>query len=178
MATAAMDSSTPRFVSGGSPSPCGSGGTAVTAATGDVPAGLPAGWIWFRDPAGFGLALPSGWRRSPHDTDSPGDDGVCFADPTGRHALTVHAVTTADPRTYWQKREAAGRPSGYTRISLGTDWEYTWHPTPTTTRHERRVLTPAPGNRYYLLRWRVADADWLTTGPVQRQLIDRFCPVP
>ncbi|WP_179277322.1 serine/threonine-protein kinase [Actinoplanes regularis] len=169
MSTAAMISSAPVAPR----NPCGDSGTATT---GETTGNLPAGWIRFRDPTGFALALPPGWRRSPDDTDSGDDSGVCFADPSGRQALTVRAssMDAGNPAGYWRRREAATKLPGYHRISLDADWEYTWDPDPVTTRHERRVLLPAPGNRSYLLRWRVAEADWSATLPVQNRMLDHF----
>jgi hypothetical protein len=150
----------------------------VLAATSRVPAGLPAGWIWFRDPAGFALALPAGWKRA-----ASGND-VCFTDPAGRRAFTVNvsAVVTRRPLAYWQSREKAGGLAGYRRISMGVlllkrggaDWEYTWQPDSDTTLHERRVLLAVTDTRSYLLRWAVADADWAASVPLQRQLVDLF----
>lgn len=170
---AAMVSSPAPALFAAAVSPCGNAGV-VAAAASDAPADLPAGWIWFRDPTGFALALPSGWRRSPEDTDSGADGGICFSDPTGHQALTVRSVTTEPPATYFTNREAARPLPGYRRIALADEWEYVWNPTPTTTRHERRALIPAANNHSYLLRWRVADADWPATVTVQQALFDRF----
>ncbi|BCY10880.1 serine/threonine-protein kinase [Actinoplanes sp. L3-i22] len=160
------------------PSPCGTSGVAVTPATRGVPADLPAGWIWFRDPAGFALALPPGWRRSPGDSDSPSDDGVCFSDPSGHQALTVRTVAAGPATPYWAKQEAAGRLPGYRRLRLGPDWEYTWHPAGAAVRHERRVLVSASDHQSYLLRWRAAEIDWPAADPIQRAMIARFRAMP
>ncbi|WP_407651576.1 protein kinase domain-containing protein [Actinoplanes sandaracinus] len=151
-------------------------------ATGDVPAGLPRGWGWFRDPAGFALALPAGWQRSTRGND------VCFTDPSGRRALTVNvsAIVTREPLAYWQSREKAelarGDLPGYRRISMGvlllrrggTDWEYTWRPGSASPRHERRVLVAVGDSRSYLLRWTVPESDWATDTSLQRHLVELF----
>ena len=163
---------------------CGLGASAqaVVAATGNVPAGLPDGLVWFRDPAGFALALPAGWQRS-----TSGND-VCFTDPSGRRAFTVNvaAVVTREPLAYWQNREKAelarGDLPGYRRVSMGVlllkrggaDWEYTWRPGSESLRHERRVLVAVRGDRSYLLRWTVADSDWAANTSLQRQLVELF----
>ncbi|MBO3739142.1 protein kinase domain-containing protein [Actinoplanes flavus] len=160
------------------------GGTApqpVTAAGDRVPAGLPDGWVWTREPPGFALAVPSGWRRSMDGNE------VCFSDPGGRRAFRVNVspVVTRQPLAYWQGREKAslarGDLPGYQRISMGVlllkgggaDWEYTWRPDSRTVRHERRVLV-AVGSRSYLLRWTVADPDWAATTGVQRRMVELF----
>ncbi|GGN22032.1 putative Ser/Thr protein kinase [Actinoplanes campanulatus] len=153
----------------------------VTAAGDRVPAGLPDGWVWTRDPSGFALAVPPGWRRSMDGNE------VCFSDPGGRRALRVNVspVVTRQPLAYWQGREKAslarGDLPGYQRISMGVlllkgggaDWEYTWRPDSRTVRHERRVLVAA-GSRSYLLRWTVADPDWAATTGVQRRMVELF----
>jgi hypothetical protein len=150
----------------------------VAAATTHVPAGLPAGWIWSRDPAGFALALPAGWQRS-----TSGNE-VCFGDPGGLRAfkVTQSPVRTRQPLAYWQAREKAGGMPGYRRISMGVlllqrggaDWEYTWQPDSDTTLRERRVLVATSGDQSYLLRWTTAAADWNPALPVQKQLVNLF----
>ncbi|GIE32725.1 hypothetical protein Ait01nite_057700 [Actinoplanes italicus] len=147
---------------------CGLGAVSepVTAATDDVPAGLPDGWVWFRDATGFALALPSGWRRSISGNVAP--------------------IVTARPLDYWQGRERAslsrGDLPGYQRISMGlllldrggADWEYTWRPGSDSVRHERRVLVAVDDKRSYLLRWTVADTGWAASTGLQRQLVELF----
>ncbi|WP_433305094.1 protein kinase domain-containing protein [Actinoplanes sp. CA-030573] len=163
---------------------CGYGVAAqpVAAATTGVPAGLPKGWIWFRDPTGFSLAVPGGWRRA-----TIGNE-VCFGDPAGRRAFTVNmiAVVTRQPLAYWQSREkaelSAGALPGYRRISMGVllfkqgaaDWEYTYRPDSDTTLRVRRVLAAVSGSRSYLLRWTTADRDWAGGLRDQRQMMDLF----
>jgi hypothetical protein len=163
---------------------CGPGAamTPVAAATRDIPAGLPDGWVWFRDPAGFALALPPGWQRS-----AAGNE-VCFTDADGARAFTVNvaAVVTRRPLDYWETREAAERARGdlpgYQRISMGflllkrggADWEYTWRPGSDEVRHERRVLVAVDDTRSYLLRWTVADSGWAAGAALQRQLVELF----
>jgi hypothetical protein len=157
---------------------CGPGGAPVTAAVSNVPAGLPQGWIWSRDPGGFALALPAGWRRS-----TSGNE-VCFSDPAGRRAFRVNVspVVTSRPLAYWEDREKDADLPGYRRISMGVllmkrggaDWEYTWRPDSGTVRHERRVLIAVTDDRSYLLRWAVADADWDANVALQRRLVELF----
>ncbi|MEV6302141.1 serine/threonine-protein kinase [Actinoplanes sp. NPDC051861] len=163
---------------------CGYGADAkpVEKAAGGVPAGLPRGWIWTRDPSGFALAVPDGWRRAMRGNE------VCFSDPTGRRAFSVNVspVVTSEPLEYWQRREKAERARGdlpgYTRVSMGVlllkrggaDWEYTWRPVSGDIRHERRVLVAVTERRSYLLRWSVAGTDWAGTTGLQRDLVELF----
>jgi eukaryotic-like serine/threonine-protein kinase len=164
--------------------PCGFGAEtiAVRAATARVPAGLPTGYLWFRDPTGFALALPAGWRRSAAGT------AVCFSGPAGDRAFTVDsaALVTREPLDYWQTREKAaiaGRTlPGYQRISMGVlllrrggaDWEYTWRPDSDTVQHVRRILVATTDTRSYLLQWATSDADWSRGVAQQRQLVNFF----
>jgi eukaryotic-like serine/threonine-protein kinase len=159
---------------------CGPGATAdpVAAATTRIPAGLPAGWVWFRDPTGFALALPPGWRRSMSGT------AVCFQNPAGDAAFTVDsaALVTRRPLDYFQAQERTAKPAGYQRISMdllllrrgGADWEYTWRPDSDTVQHVRRVLLAVTDRRSYLLKWSTPDAQWAANDRLQRQLVTFF----
>jgi PAS domain-containing protein len=158
---------------------CGPGAATapVTAATTEV----PAGWVWFRDPAGFALALPADWQRS-----AIGGE-VCCTDADGARAFTVDAAAavTGEPLAFWQSRErieqARGDLPGYQRIRMdtllldgaGADWEYTWRPGTGEPRHERRVLITA-GTCSYLLRWTVAESRWVENTALQGRLVDFF----
>jgi hypothetical protein len=161
-------------------SACGAGveATAVTPAKTRVPAGLPAGWVWFRDPTGFTLALPAGWQRSMSGT------VVCFEDPGSDAAFTVDsaALVTRKPLTYFQSQEKTAKLPGYQRISMdnlllrrgGADWEYTWQPDSDTTQHVRRVLLAVTDSRSYLLKWTTSDAAWSRNVKLEQQLVTLF----
>jgi hypothetical protein len=152
--------------------------TAVTPAKTRVPAGLPTGWVWFRDPTGFTLALPAGWQRSMSGT------VVCFEDPGSDAAFTVDsaALVTRKPLTYFQSQEKTAKLPGYQRISMddlllrrgGADWEYTWQPDSDTTQHVRRVLLAVTDNRSYLLKWTTSDAAWSHSVKLEQQLVMLF----
>ena len=166
--------------------PCGFGAetTTIQAATTRVPAGLPNGYVWFRDPTGFALALPAGWQRSVAGTGT----AICFSNPAGDRAFTVDsaALVTREPLAYWQSREkaaiAAGSLPGYQRISMGVlllkrggaDWEYTWRPDSDTVQHVRRILIATTDTRSYLLQWTTTDANWSRSVAQQRQLVNLF----
>jgi hypothetical protein len=159
---------------------CGAGArtAAVKPARSRVPAGLPSGWVWFRDPTGFALAMPAGWQRSMSGT------AVCFQDPRTDAAFTVDsaALVTRRPLGYFQSQEKTAKPPGYHRISMddlllrrgGADWEYTWRPDSDTTQHVRRVLLAVTDDRSYLLKWATSDAHWKSQVRLQRQLVTLF----
>jgi serine/threonine protein kinase len=161
-------------------SACGAGveATAVTPAKTRVPAGLPAGWVWFRDPTGFTLALPAGWQRSMSGT------VVCFEGPTAGAAFMVDsaALVTRKPLEYFQSQEKSAKLPGYQRISMdnlllrrgGADWEYTWQPDSDTTQHVRRVLLAVTDSRSYLLKWTTSDAAWSRNVKLEQQLVTLF----
>jgi hypothetical protein len=161
-------------------SACGPGAQsgAMTPAKTRIPAGLPSGWIWFRDPTGFTVALPAGWRRSTSGT------AVCFEDPQHDAAFTVDsaALVTRKPLDYFQSQEKTAKPPGYLRVSMdllllrrgGADWEYTWRPASGTTQHVRRVLLAVTDKRSYLLKWTTPDAQWSRFVPLERQLVNLF----
>lgn len=160
----------------------GAATAAVEAAKSRIPAGLPSGWVWVRDPTGFALAMPAGWKRSMTGT------AVCFQSPQGDGAFTVDsaALVTRKPLDYFRSQEKTAKPAGYHRISMdslllrrgGADWEYTWRPDSDTTQHVRRVLLAVTDNRSYLLRWNTDDRDWSRYLPLQRQLVTLFDSAP
>ena len=167
---------------------CGSMARAapIVAATDRVPSGLPAGWLWYRDPAGYAMAVPAGWLRSADGT------AVCFSDPAGRRAFTVDttAPLTRKPLTYWQGREKAaladGSLPGYRRQGMGVllvsqggaDWEYTWSPDSETRLHVRRILLTTGRGTPYRLTWTTTGADWTAGLPVQRRFVTLFQSAP
>jgi hypothetical protein len=161
-------------------SACGPGAqsASIAPARTRIPAGLPSGWIWFRDPTGFTVALPAGWRRSTSGT------AVCFEEPRHNAAFTVDsaALVTRKPLDYFQSQEKTAKPPGYHRVSMdnlllrrgGADWEFTWRPDSGTTQHVRRVLLAVTDNRSYLLKWATPDAQWSPLVPLERRLVNLF----
>lgn len=158
----------------------------VLAATARIPSGLPTGWVWYRDPAGFAMAVPRGWLRS------AGGTVVCFSDPAGRQTFAVDSTAplTRRPLAYWQGREkaalAGGALPGYRRVNMGVlllrqggaEWEYTWTPDSDNRRHVRRILVTTGGGVPYRLAWTTAEADWPAGLPVQRQFVTLFQSAP
>ncbi|MEV4515730.1 serine/threonine-protein kinase [Dactylosporangium sp. NPDC049525] len=155
--------------SGGAPA----GGSAP--AGGAAPAGgvgLPAGWVWHDDPAGFRIGRPAGWVRA------AGDGIVCFLDPAGGRRLTVGVgpATVADRVAYWRAAEQdllrLGPPPGYTSIGIGpvvyargaADWEFTYDGAGGARWHTSRRLFGVGDGRELTLSWTTGDGVW---GPGQ-----------
>ncbi|GGL10034.1 serine/threonine-protein kinase [Mangrovihabitans endophyticus] len=171
------------IVSAGSPcSGAAFRAVAEASADPDVPADtVPAGWVWRHDPAGFDVALPSGWRRA-----AVGDT-VCFRDADGARSFTVAAAhpDSGEPLQYWQQAEKRqtgdGELPGYRRISMdvqlvpggGADWEYLWEPRGGRRLHTYRALLPA-GRRTYQLSWTTADFDWSRSADMRSRVLSGF----
>jgi len=122
----------------------------------------PAGWIWYGDHGGFGIAVPAGWRHLRWG------DTTCFQDPATRRILGVELrLGSADPvaqlRTAERDLIDSGRLPGYERIRLtavdgGAEWECRWTTPYGERMHALRVL---PGHADgWTLGWTTRDADW------------------
>jgi eukaryotic-like serine/threonine-protein kinase len=156
------------------------GATAVEPDTGKTPYALPSGLGWYRDAAGFTLAVPDGWTRS------ASGGTTCFGDPAGNRALIVNsgAPVTRQPLRYWQTAEKAARADGslpgYTRVSMGVlllkhggaDWEYSWQPPRGPRQHTRRVLLATDATHDYFLQWTTRDQDWSVNIALQQRLVN------
>ncbi|MFC5003062.1 serine/threonine-protein kinase [Dactylosporangium cerinum] len=139
------------------------GGTPSPAAGGD---GLPAGWVWHDDPAGFRIGRPADWVRA------TAGGIVCFLDPAGGRRLTVGLAppAVADRVAYWRAAEQdllrLDPPTGYTSIGIGpvvyargaADWEFTYAGGPGW--HTQRRLFGVADGREFTLSWTAADGSW------------------
>lgn len=170
----------PAAASTGPVARCAAGGQAVTGQAESRGYAVPAGWLWHSDPAGFDLAVPRDWARSPDGT------AACFRDPGGTRSFRVDAsARLAGPTlAYWREREenalAAGSLPGYRRVTLdslpaeqgGAAWEFTWQPDgEPAPRHERRLLLPVGDRRAYLVEWTTPEQDWNGTEPYLRLVL-------
>ncbi|MFG2941021.1 serine/threonine-protein kinase [Streptomyces sp. NPDC048282] len=127
-------SSTPAAGSGdgasASPSDGGGQGTAT----------VPAGWERRKDPVGFSISLPKGWKRSV-SIDQDGLQQVDYSPDKGKHLVRVAVDTAPDYSTsYAHMKNLQGQVSkrliDYSELSLkeelfrdqpGVRWEYTWN---------------------------------------------------
>jgi hypothetical protein len=142
---------------------------------------VPAGFERHRDPTGFSVAVPQGWK-------SERDSGpVYFREPSGSGLLIIDQTDRpkADPVADWRQQEAARR-SGYTdyrRIRIeavnyfdkAADWEFTY-----ATRSGRqhvliRGVVTSP-NQAYGIYWSTPDAQWQQNLPALRTILKTFQP--
>ena len=129
-------------------------------------AAIPAGFVRYRDPTGFSVAVPEGWQRVRNDP------RVDFREPGGTRFLRVDQTDTpaGDPYQDWLRQEGtvSRRLPGYDRIRIdrvdyrgwpAADWEFTWDGTGGRTHVLSRNLVPAP-SKAYALYWSVPQSQW------------------
>ncbi|MFJ9703655.1 serine/threonine-protein kinase [Streptomyces sp. NPDC101234] len=109
---------------------------ATTALTGTT----PAGWERRKDPVGFSISLPKGWKRSV-SIDQDGLQQVDFTPDKGKHLVRVAVDTAPDFSTSYAhmknlQQQVSKRLISYQELSLkqelfrdqpGVRWEYTWN---------------------------------------------------
>ncbi|HXF21891.1 MAG TPA: protein kinase [Streptosporangiaceae bacterium] len=144
------------------------GGSAATSRpTNASPAALPAGYHRYRDPTGFTIAVPPGWRISHQGR------LVYLLPPVGGAFLLIDQSDhpKPDPLADWQQQEAAraGSYPGYHRIRLAAvsypqaekaaDWEFTYYHRGVLTHVlNRNVLANA--HHAYALYWSTPASQW------------------
>jgi hypothetical protein len=133
----------------------------------DWPQLLP-GWVWYRDPTGYRVAVPEGWLAY-----GGGPAGRCFREPGDTRWMGVMPWTGGDPMAHVTAREqrvlaASPAPSGYRRVRLqaldyyegAAEWEFTFQlPTGVRMHGEARDFLVAP-ERGYTIVWCTRDFDW------------------
>ncbi|MFI6675889.1 protein kinase [Kribbella sp. NPDC050470] len=144
-------------------------------------AAVPAGFERHRDPTGFSVVVPEGWR-------SERDSGqVYFREPSGSGLLIIDQTDRpkADPVADWRQQEEARR-SGYTdyhRIRIeavdyfdkAADWEFTYAAR-SGRQHVliRGVVTSA--QQAYGIYWSTPDDQWEDNLPDLRTIFETFQP--
>jgi hypothetical protein len=102
-----------------------------------APAAIP-GYVWTRDPAGFSLFVPNGWKRSANGTQ------IDYVDPTGRTMLRIGTDTVGmAPLDNFTTIDAdfAVKKQNYVRLQLAPHdtgipgweaavWEFSWKGNP------------------------------------------------
>jgi eukaryotic-like serine/threonine-protein kinase len=123
-------------------------------------------WTYYRDPSGFHIGVPRGWKMSRIG------NLYCFRDPNSPRAIAVldqgrvsgdPARLLADSEQAW--RDAANLP-GYVRIGItdagydegAADLEYTYFDEKTLMHGENRMLRM--DDRVYTVFWLTTDFSW------------------
>jgi hypothetical protein len=162
------------------PGLCGPGVPALLTGNSAPPAGVPRGWVWQNDPAGFALPVPRGWTRTAVG------GVVCFGDPGGTRAFRVEygPPVAGQPLRVWQVAERTALTDGtlpaYRKVSMGVllvtgggaDWEYTWQPATGPRLHAHRSVLAAGVARSIRLSWTTLDQDWAAGLATRRTLMD------
>ncbi|MFI1192049.1 protein kinase [Micromonospora sp. NPDC020750] len=127
---------------------------------------LPDGWTLHKDPTGFSMPLPKGWRRS------AGSTWVQFREPNGVREVTIDRTDRPqrDAAAAWRAIEGDRRTrvNNYKNLGIRTvpgfwktcaDWE--WLETRDNTRlHVRNRGFVTAKNRGYAIRWEVPASEW------------------
>jgi hypothetical protein len=128
---------------------------------------LIAGWVWYKDPSGFRIAVPGGWSAY------AGPGGMCFRDVGDHRWLGVSRWTPGDdPVAHVTRRELEllqhARSAGYQQVRIapvpyyqgGADWEFQFQDSVRGPMHGIvRDFLVAPGQGYTIL-WCTTEFDW------------------
>lgn len=133
---------------------------------------LPAGWHLHRDPTGFSVPLPDGWRVNREKYGPAADQvRVSFQDPRGGRFLLIDQTNSpkSDPVADWTRQEAArkDRYDGYRRVTIeavdywdrAADWEWMYNLNGTRVHVRNRGFITAPNKAYGML-WRTPESAW------------------
>jgi serine/threonine protein kinase len=146
--------------------------------------GLPDGWVWHQDPAGFRIAVPRLWGITT-------DNSLTYLrEPGGDRMLAVGRWQPAvrDPVGAWQREEAdTAKAPGYQRLRMEAvacpfaacaEWEYAYDAAEgVRLQVVNRGLRTAAGREYVIL-WRTRAFDWQVNQPYFRLIITSFHPAP
>jgi hypothetical protein len=143
--------------------------------------GLPSGYVWWRDPGGFRVAVPADWRRTPDGTGT-----LLFLAPDGvaRLRISTWAPPSGDVMTGLIAAEREVRQAGYRRIRIQTlpaapdaVWEYTYRDAAgRPMRVQQRITTR--GGTTYRIEWQAPRAAWAGELPALDVVVDGFSPLP
>ncbi|MBB2912880.1 serine/threonine protein kinase [Streptosporangium becharense] len=127
---------------------------------------LPDGWHTHKDPNGFSIGLPKGWKVDKR----PGQQ-VWFRGPNRSSYVMVEYTENPgpDPKQDWYDQEPVvrGSFSGYKRIRIekadymkkAADWEFTWNMSSGKARVLNRGFV-TKGGRGYAIYWHTLAKDW------------------
>ena len=143
---------------------------------------LPAGWIERRDPTGFSVYVPKGWKRSHKGS------MVYFRDPRTGRSLGIDQTTkpAKDPVADWRGKAAyrvdRGDFPGYREIRIdavrywqkAADWEFTFAGSNRRHVNNRGVITSK--KQAYGIYWETSDARWKADRDDLQLIFDSFRP--
>jgi eukaryotic-like serine/threonine-protein kinase len=144
---------------------------------------VPAHYHTYRDPTGFSIAMPNGWKVSHRG------HYVYLTPPSGDTFLLIDQSDHPQPNPLadWQQQEANRRATyaGYHRIRLAAiqypqaekaaDWEFTYYSKGVLTHVlNRNVLANA--QHAYALYWSAAQSEWSGDYPIFAVLARTFQP--
>ena len=141
---------------------------------------LPPGWHDYRDPTGFSIYVPDGWKRSQEGTIVyfRGDGRVLGIDQSP-HPKSNPVADWQGQRDY---RVARGDFPGYREVRLvavpyfrkAADWEFTY--TKGGRRHVNNRGLVVSSTQAYGIYWQTADADWSAARPDLTLIFASFRP--
>jgi hypothetical protein len=151
-------------------------------ATGTARPARPAGWIDYRDPTGFSLYVPSGWKRSKEGSI------VYFRDARTGRVLGIDQTNkpqwnpVADWRGKASYRVRHGDFPGYQEIRIASvryfraaaDWEFTFDRG--TRQHVNNRGFVVSSTQAYGIYWQTRDADWTADRADLQLIFDSFRP--
>lgn len=143
----------------------------------------PPGYQLYRDPTGFSVAVPTGWRQQKVGT------AVTFRDPATGRQLSIDQRTAPKPDPYddlmAQEPALKARTPGYDFLRIArvryrgwptADWEYTAGSGARTHTVTRSVVPWA--DRGYMITWSTADARWKADRKLFDVFVRTFSPAP
>jgi hypothetical protein len=142
----------------------------------------PAGWIDYRDPTGFSLYVPDGWKRSKKGTivyfRDAGSGRVLGIDQTGKPQWNP----VADWRGQAAYRVRRGDFPGYREVHIvpvpyflkAADWEFTFDRGGRQHVNNRGFVVST--TQAYGIYWQTRDADWKAARADLQLIFDSFRP--
>lgn len=164
--------------------------TAPATGGGLGPPVVPAGWYLHRDPTGFQVPVPNGWRVRRESYGPAADEvRVTFSDPRDGRWLLIDQTNhpKSDPEADWRQQEPGrrGRYANYRRIKIATidywdkaaDWEWTYTDDNGAARHTVNRGFVTARDKAYAIRWDTPAGAWEKNLAVLQVIADGFRPV-
>lgn len=147
---------------------------------------LPAGWRWHKDPTGFTVPVPNGWRVERTST------AVRFIEPNSARLLMIDQTPSpqkdavADWKQQEERRINAGRYRDYKRVKIekidyfleAADWEWTYTSDSGNPLHVvNRGFVTGPKHGYAIY-WSTPAGAWQDNLDELQLIADGFLPAP